>query len=83
MNTPPTSPHTITQDDTDSDGTRGGGGAEWDRTRRLKELLGHVGPATLVNDVGDHEDHLERDQQEDEEAHARAGGRNDYEVRGK
>lgn len=74
----PTPHHTITQDD--SDGTGGGG---WDRTRRLKELLGHVGPATLVDDVGDREDHLERDQQEDEEAHAWAGGRNDYYVREK
>lgn len=52
----------------------GKGGTERGRS---KELLGHVGPATLVDDVGDHEDHLERDQQEDEEAHARAGGGND------
>lgn len=56
------------------------GGTEWGR---LKELLGHVGPATLIDDVGDHEEHLERDQQEDEEAHARAGGRNDYKMREK
>lgn len=38
---------------------RVGGGL--DRMRRLKELLRHVGPATLVDDVGDREDHLERD----------------------
>lgn len=47
---------------------------------RLKELLGHVGPATLVDDVGDHEDHLERNQQEDEEAHTWARGGNDYKM---
>lgn len=62
---------------------RGVGGEGKDRTGRLKELLGHVGPATLVDDVGDHEEHLERDQQEDEEAHARAGGRDDYKMRRK
>ena len=59
------------------------GGKGRNRTGRLKELLGHVGSATLVDDVGDHKEDLERDHQEDEEAHARAGGRNDYNMRRK
>lgn len=46
----------------------GGGGDK----RCSKELLGHIGPTTLVDDVGDDEKNLERNNQEDKEAHTRS-----------
>lgn len=42
--------------------------------RYLEELFGHIGTATLVDDVGAGEEDLERDDEEDEEAHARSRG---------
>jgi hypothetical protein len=44
--------------------------AWWKRTRS-EEFLGHVGSATLVDDVGYCKEDLERDQHEQEETHAR------------
>jgi hypothetical protein len=43
-----------------------------------EELLGHVGPTTLVDDVGDDENYLERNNQEDKEAHTRSRGGDNY-----
>lgn len=40
---------------------------------RSQELLGHVGPATLVDHIRDDKKHLERDHEEEEEAHAGGG----------
>lgn len=44
----------------------------------LQEFLGHVGAAALIDNIGDSEEDLEGDHQEEEISHAWRGGSNGW-----
>lgn len=54
------------------------GGMQALRNTGLQELLRHVRPTTLVDDVRTGQDDLEGDDEEDEEAHSGGGGGDHY-----